>query len=89
MLAVVEDEQELAVLHILDHGLDHRASRLFHHAQHRRDGLWHQPRVGERREFHEPDAIHVVVHHRRRHFKGQAGLAEAAHAEQREEPRLP
>ncbi len=89
MLAVVEDQQQLAVAHELDDRLDDGTTGVFHDAEHRRDSLRHEPRVGDRRELDEPDAIGKLVEHVSSDLQRQPRLAEAAHSEQREQPRAP
>ncbi len=87
VLAVVDDQQHLAVLRVLHQRLDDRAPRLLLHAEHRRDRLRHEPRVRHRRELDEPDAVGVVVDDLGADLQRQSRLADAAGAGQRQQPR--
>ena len=87
VLAVVQDEQQPAVRHMSFERLGKRSPGGFLDPEHRGHGLRHQPLVGERCELHEPHAIGVVDERDGRHLEGQAGLAGAARAGERHEPR--
>jgi hypothetical protein len=86
MLAVIQNDEELPVAHEARQRVEHGAARLFLDAQYGRGGLRHQLRVGNRRQFDEPDAVRIVLQHDRSHLHRQPRLAEAAHAEQRQQP---
>ena len=88
VLAVVEDDEELAVANELDERLDHGAARLLHDAEHGRDRLGNQPCIGDRRKLDEPDAVGKFVEHVGRDLQRQPRLAETAHPEQREQRRF-
>ena len=87
MLAVVEDQQRLQRLEVRAQRLRERASRLFAHAQHLRDLVRDQRRIADRREIDEPDAVRIRVEHVGGDLQREAGLAETAHAEEREQAR--
>ena len=88
MLAVVEDDEQLAVADELDERLDHGAARLLHDAEHGRDRLRNQPCIGDRRKLDEPDAVGIFVEHVGRDLQREPRLAETAHPEQREQRRF-
>ena len=62
-----------------------RAPRLLAHAQHVGDGLWHECRIGERGQRDEAGAVREIGGARGGKGKGEAGLADAAGAGQRQQ----
>ena len=78
--------QQSPVLRVLDQCLDHRVTGLLLDAEHDGNRLRHEPRIGKRRQLHEPDAIGKVVHDFGRQLLRQPCLADAAGPEQRQQP---
>ncbi len=74
-------------LDVLQQRVLDRAAGFLAHAEHRGHRLRHEPRVADRGEFDEPDAVRVVRHDLGRDLQRQARLAHAADAEQREQSR--
>lgn len=77
MLAVVEHQQERSGSQIVDQDLG-GGPRRFPKAQHRGDGLRDDRRVGNRRQFHEPDPIRERVEAIRGGLDRQSRLPRAA-----------
>jgi hypothetical protein len=69
MLAVVEHEQQVAVLYEFHHRFEHRPAGFFFHAQHGRHDLRDQACVSDGRHLHEPHAVGIVVQHLGRHLQ--------------------
>ena len=84
VLAVVEQEQQAPVLDEFHQGFEDRPPGLFLYAEHRGHRLRDEARIGDRRQFHEPHAVGIVVQHLCGHLQRQPALAEAADAQQRQ-----
>ena len=78
MLAVVEDEQDLAGAQVLDDELDVRLGLPFTDAEHVGDGLDDQGGVADRRELDQPHAVAVRADLRRGGLDREPGLARPA-----------
>ena len=65
-----------------------RATRLLGHVEHANGFAGDQRRVAQRRQVQEPHAVRVQVQLFGRHLQRQPRLAQPAHAEQRDQPRL-
>jgi hypothetical protein len=87
LLAVVDDQHQLAGLQVRGQRLDERAPRLLAHAQDARSLARHQPLVANGLQIDEPHPVRVRVHHRRADLQREARLAEPPHAEQSQQPR--
>jgi len=85
VFAIVEHEQEPPVPRELEQRVEHREPRFLLDANHAGDGLRNEARIGDGRQFDQPDAVGVVVERVRRHLQRQAGLAEAAASQQRQQ----
>ena len=59
--------------------------RFLRYTQHGGHRQWHVPRIRQCREFHEPNAIGILVHDARRELQRQAGLANPAYPHERQE----
>ena len=88
VLAVVEDDQHAPRLQVRADRLQQRAVGLRLHAHHLCRLGDHVRVVAQRRQVEEPDAVRKLVHQFRGDLQRQPGLAEAAHAEQRQQARL-
>ncbi len=88
VLAVVEDEQEPARLHVRAQRLRQRLAGLLAHAEGLGGHVGHEQGIADRGEVEEPDAVGIRVERVGCDLQRQPRLAEAAHAQQREEPRL-
>ncbi|HLW12350.1 MAG TPA: hypothetical protein VKU81_06600 [Casimicrobiaceae bacterium] len=86
MLAVVEDEQQLAVSAMPGQRLRHGAARFLLDPERRGHRLRHQFRVCERRKFDQPHAVGEIIKRVGRDLKRQARLAKAAGADDGDEP---
>ncbi len=86
VLTIVEHQQPDSALQRGGHALAHALARLLGDAQHRRDRVGHRRRIGDRRQFENPDAIGKFTGQPCRDFGGQAGLADPAHPGQRDQP---
>ena len=75
MLAVVEQEQQLAVPQTIEQRGQDRAARLLAHAQREATVVRYQRGVGQRREFDQPDAIRKLLELIARGHQRQACLA--------------
>ena len=84
MLAVIEEQQSGAGLQIGAERLPKRLLRLLMQAQHGRDGLHHEIRIGYRSEVHEPDPVRRMVDPIRGGLERQPRLAGASGAHQRQ-----
>ncbi len=87
VLAVVEHQQRGLVRKIGDERIGDRSTGVLLDAERRGDDLWHEARVRDRRELDEPGAVRVVVESLGGELQRQAGLADAARAEEGQEPR--
>ena len=85
MLAVVEDQQQLARLEIGAERLHDRTARLFADAEHLRGLARDKRAVANRRQIDEPRAVAVAVEHIARDLQRQPRLAQAADSGQREQ----
>ena len=85
MLAVVEDQQQLARLEIGAERLHDRAARLFADAEHLRGLARDKRAVADRRKIDEPRAVAVAVEHVARDLQRQPRLAQPADPGQREQ----
>ena len=88
MLAVVQDQHQLLRLEVRAQRLRERPAGFLAHAQHLGGRAGDQRRIDDRREIDEPDAVRIRVHQVGADLHREARLAEAAHAEQRQQPRL-
>ena len=86
VLAVVEHQQPDPALQRGGHRLAHGLARLLGDAQHRRHRVGHRRRIGDRRQFENPDTVGKFIGQPRRDFGRQAGLADPAHPGQRHQP---
>ena len=82
MLAVVQNDQQTPVAHVLDERLDHRSSRIFLHAEHGGDRFGDERIVAQRRELDEPYAVRMLVHRFGRDLQRQPRLAEPARTDE-------
>ena len=89
VLAVVEHDEQLAVLDMGGERFDQRPSRLVAHREDLRGDARNQRRIADRRQIDEPDAIRKVLHQVGGDLQRQPRLAETAHPQQRQQPRLP
>ncbi len=85
VLAVVEQQEELLRAQVVDDPVDRRLSRLWLDAQGAADLGRHELGVTDRRELDQPGAVAVPVEAVSRGLEREAGLAGAAHADQRHE----
>ena len=88
MLAVVQDDEHALVGDIGEQRRRDAFAGAFFHAHHLGHGLRHQRRVRQRRQLDQPHAIGVLVQHLGTDLQRQAALADAAHAQKSQEPRL-
>ena len=88
VLAVVQDDQHAARLEVSAKRLQQRPTRLLAHAH----GLCSlgddQRAIAQGRQIEKPDAIGILGHQLGGHLQAQPGLAQAAHAQQREQSGL-
>ena len=87
VLAIVEHEQQRALLDVAQHGLDDRPAGVFLDAKCRGNRLRHELRIRQRSEFDEPHAIRKAIEHDVGELKRQAGLADPAGSEQGQQAR--
>jgi hypothetical protein len=87
VLAVVQNEQELAGLEGIREGLGERAARRLAQAQRPGHALRDERRLRQRRQLHHPDPIRVVLEELSGELQGQTGLAAAGRPREREQPR--
>ena len=81
VFAIVEDQQQSPVLREFHQRLDDRMPGFFLHAEDKSNRLRHEPRIGERRQLDEPDAIGKIVQDLGRELLRQTRLADPACAE--------
>ncbi len=86
MLAVVEDEQQPAVGAMPDQRLRRGTARFLLDPQRGGDRLRHQFRICKRRQFDQPHAVGEIIERVGCDLERQAGLAEAAGADDGDEP---
>ena len=70
-----------------DERIRDRSTGVLLDAERRGDDVWHEARVRDRRELDKPGAVRVVVESLGGDLERQAGLADAARAEEGQEPR--
>jgi hypothetical protein len=78
VLAIVQQQQQLAALDSRAQGLQDRLPRRLMHAQHLGHRARHQRRIGQRGQVHEPDTVAVGGHHLSRRLQREPSLADAA-----------
>jgi hypothetical protein len=88
VLTVIEQQQQPLILEMLGERLDDWLALRFPHAEHRRHRLWHETRVRERREFHEPGAIRELFERVGGNLQAHPRLAAAASARERQQAGL-
>jgi hypothetical protein len=86
MFAIIEDQERLVVAQ--DAGEDGvgRAARGGPNAERRRERARHERRIGQRREFDQPDTIRVGGQECHRDRQGEARLADPARTCERQQP---
>ena len=89
MLAVVQHQQQVAVLEVLDERSKDRLAGLFAQAQHLGHRPRYQRRIGQRGQLRQPYPIRLLLHHFARRGQRQPGLAHPAGADQRHQATLP
>ena len=57
VLAVVQDQQQAPGPEVIREGLGQRTARLLANTQNGGHSLGHESRVGQRRQFHQPNAV--------------------------------
>ena len=88
VLAVVEYDERAPRLERVDDRLGHRPVSPFADVEYRRDRVRDEIIVRQRRELDEPDAVLVPVEQIGAHLQREARLADAARADERDEPVL-
>ncbi len=88
VLAVVEDEEHVPVLEMAHQRFAHRPAGGFLNPQRARHRLRHEPRVTQRGELDQPDAVGKIFADFGGELERQPALADAADAEQREQARV-
>jgi hypothetical protein len=89
VLTVVQNKEEVLRLQEVQKGIRKRADLLFSDRQGESDGLRYEEGVGDGSEFHEPDAVAELVQEVCADLKGEAGFADAAGTDKRNEARGP
>jgi hypothetical protein len=85
MLAVVQDQQDLARLQMRAHRLGCGRACSFAHAECLRDRRRHQRGIADRRQFGQPYAIAIGVDDFGRGLQREPGLADATRADDRDQ----
>ena len=86
MFAIVQDQQDLPRLEVTAERLHRRRARSLLDAHRVRDRRRHERRVAHRAELGDPHTIAVGIEHFRRGLKRDARLADAAGADDGQEP---
>ena len=87
VLAVVEDDQQRVLAQVLAQALGDGLAGVLADTQHVTRGVGNQRWVANRREVDEPHTVGIAVQHVGGDLQRKPGLAEAAHAEERQQPR--
>ena len=87
MLAVVEHEQRIPIAQRLEQGVPRRADAVAAHAQRVGHVVRHELGIRKWGELHPRDSVRVLRAQAGGHLEGETGLAAAARAGEREEPR--
>ena len=85
MLAVVEHQKRFVVFQMCAKRLDQRLSCFFVQTERLGGSIRHQRSILDRRQVDEPHAIGIVFQHIRGDLQRETRLAEAAHAEERQQ----
>ena len=85
MLAVVQNQQHLLGSEVVRERLGQRAARLLANAQGGGHRLWHERRIRQRRQLHQPHTVFEPFHQLARRRQSQPRLAAAARAGERQQ----
>ena len=86
MFAVIDDQQQMALLEVLDEDFEDCSLRRLMQTQYRRDFVGNEVRVLERSKIDEPDSSGIRLDEARGHGKSDPSLADAACADYRDKP---
>ena len=80
MFAVIENDQQVLALQIFQQGFADRSRGFFTNSNCSGNGLIHQLRLRDGREFHNANAVRKIKKQLLRHLQGQPRLSNASGA---------
>ena len=85
MFAVIHHQQHLSRPQAVDQRLRDGATRQDGHPENGGNRGWHERRIRDARQFHQPDPVGVPIEPLLSELLRKAGLSDAAHARKRQE----